>query len=244
MKSRAPRTRIYLAPPITAGAARVLDADQVHYLTRVLRLTNGMDFFCFDGTGNLFRATLAQADGRRYVVEVGECMESTPAPHHRLHLVQALLKGSAMDEVIQKATELGATDLWLLAAARSNVDRSADYARRKRTHWLRVIESAAAQCHQLHLPALHGPFDLAACLTALEGTTLILLDPGAPPLPLTPPDGDLAVLIGPEGGWTDAERAELAARGARRHGLGTLVLRAETAPLAILAALRHGSGWA
>ena len=75
------------------------------------------------------------------------------------------------------------------------------------------------------------------------GSTALLLDPGAAPLPRDLPDGALAVLIGPEGGWDDAERAHAISHGARAYGLGSLVLRAETAPLAVLAALRHSRGW-
>jgi 16S rRNA (uracil1498-N3)-methyltransferase len=81
------------------------------------------------------------------------------------------------------------------------------------------------------------------CLAELNGVAVLLLDPGAPPLPLAPPGGALAVLVGPEGGWTDQERALALRHGAMPCGLGRLILRAETAPLAVLAAMRHARGW-
>jgi 16S rRNA (uracil1498-N3)-methyltransferase len=235
--------RLYLPPPFAPGAERVLDADQTHYLTRVLRLPRGSTLICFDGVGSAWRATLTAISGRHATLRFDEELEHRPAPLHRLHLVQGILKGAAMDEVIQKSTELGATDLWLFDAARSNVSLAQERRGRKLEHWQRIVESAAAQCHQLHLPILHGPLPLADCLDALSATQLLLLDPGAPPLPLEPPEGTLAVLVGPEGGWSESERTLAIARGALVCGLGRLVLRAETAPLAVLAALRHSRHW-
>jgi 16S rRNA (uracil1498-N3)-methyltransferase len=236
--------RLYLPPPLAAGSDRILDADQTHYLTRVLRLPRGAVIVCFDGAGAAWEATLADVTGRAATLRIERLIEHTDPPAGRLHLVQALLKGAAMDEVIQKATELGATDIWPLAAARSNVGLDGERLSRKREHWQRVIESAAAQCRQLYLPQLHELSRLDACLAQLNDVRLLLLDPGAPPLPRTLPEGALAVLIGPEGGWDEAERARAIALGARPCGLGALVLRAETAPLAVLAALRHSRGWA
>jgi 16S rRNA (uracil1498-N3)-methyltransferase len=235
--------RLHLPPPLAAGTDRPLDSEQTHYLTRVLRLSRGAQIVCFDGAGSAWEAVLVAVAGRTATLRIERLLERTDPPGDRLHLVQGLLKGPAMDEVIQKATELGATDIWLLAAARSNVGLDGERVSRKREHWQRVVESAAAQCRQLHLPRLHGPLRLDECLAGVAGASLLLLDPGAPPLPRTLPDGSLAVLIGPEGGWDDAERSRAHAHGARACGLGALVLRAETAPLAVLAALRHSRGW-
>jgi len=235
---------LYLPPPLSAGTEQVLDPDRAHYLTRVLRLPRGAGLICFDGTGTAYQATLSRIQGKTAALQIEAEVERRPAPDRRLHLVQGLLKGAAMDEVIQKATELGATDLWLIAADRSNVALSPDRLDRKRDHWQRIVESAAAQCRQLHLPRLQGPLELAACLAALAGTALLMLDPGAPPLPQALPMGNLALLVGPEGGWSDLERKLAADHGVHRYGLGSLILRAETAPLAALAAIRHSGGWA
>jgi len=235
--------RLYLPPPLAAGTERPLDAEQTHYVSRVLRLPRGAELLCFDGEGSAWRGTLAAVSARSATVRLEALIESIPPPGARLHLAQGLLKGAAMDQVVQKATELGATDIWLLAAARSNLALDADRLDRKRGHWQRVIESAATQCQQLHLPRLHGPMPLGECLAALQETRIMLLDPGAPPLPLEATVGPVTALIGPEGGWTDAERALALTQGAQPCGLGRLVLRAETAPLAVLAALRHSRRW-
>jgi len=236
--------RLYLPPPLSTGAELTLDPERAHYLVRVLRLARDARLICFDGEGSAWLSTLITASPKAATVRLDELLEQTPSPAATLHLAQGLLKGAAMDQVIQKATELGLTDLWLVAAARSNVSLDPSRMERKLAHWRKIIQNAAEQCHQLHLPRLHGPLPLAHCLAALSETHLIMLDPGAPVLPLQIAANAVGLLIGPEGGWNEPERALAARHGAHRHGLGPLILRAETAPLAVLAAIRHGRGWA
>jgi 16S rRNA (uracil1498-N3)-methyltransferase len=236
--------RLFVPPPLAADSSVELDPDRSHYLTRVLRLHPGAALVCMDGAGNAFEAELRAADRRGATLAIGALIEHRPLPQPPLHLVQGLLKGPAMDEVVQKATELGASAIWIVRAERSNVALDGERAARKVTHWRRVLEHAAQQSGQLHLPGLHGPMDLGGCLEGVATTSLVMLDPGGPPLPLSLPRMPLAVMIGPEGGWTEAERALAHHHGARRYGLGPLVLRAETAPLAALAAIRHGWHWA
>jgi 16S rRNA (uracil1498-N3)-methyltransferase len=235
--------RIYHPPPLESGQRLELDRERAHYLTRVLRLRRGETVECFDGRGSAWQAALAAATARSAVLVLGERVACEPEPEPAVHLLQGLLKGAAMDLVVQKAVELGATDLWPLKADRSNVGTDDERAARKRGHWARVIESAAEQCGALHLTRLHNTVTLGTVL-ASPPAPLLLLDPGGPALPLSLPRAPVALLIGPEGGWSAAERDRCAAAGIERFGLGRRVLRAETAPLAALAALRHGWGWA
>jgi 16S rRNA (uracil1498-N3)-methyltransferase len=239
--------RLYLPASLSSslrpGQRLDLDRERAHYLTRVLRLRRGEALVCFDGAGRAWSATLAAASNRSATLEIGTLVADEPAPTPPLHLVQGLLKGTAMDAVVQKSVELGATDVWPVKTERSNVPGDDERLLRKHGHWQRVIESAAEQCGALHLTRLHQPLTLSALLADLPDVRLLLLDPGAPVLPLDLPRTELAVMVGPEGGWSDGERAACAAAGAQRFGLGSRVLRAETAPLAALAALRHGWGW-
>jgi 16S rRNA (uracil1498-N3)-methyltransferase len=236
--------RLYLPTLLAADQALTLDRDRAHYLTRVLRLRRGESLVCFDGRGHAWQASLLEATARSAVLEIGRLIADEPPPHPQVHLVQGLLKGAAMDQVVQKATELGATDVWPVRTERSNAVTDPERLTRKQTHWQRVVESAAEQCGALHLPRLHEVRDLREFLADPPEASLLMLDPGGEPLPLQLPRRSLALLIGPEGGWSDAERAAAADAGVPRHGLGSRVLRAETAPLAALAALRHGWGWA
>ena len=235
--------RLYVPPPLDPRHPLVLDRERAHYLTRVLRLKRGAQLLCFDGAGHAWPATLVDASSRSATLALGTPEPYQPPPQPTLHLVQGLLKGNAMDDVVQKAVQLGATDLWPIRAERSNLPAGPERLARKLDHWQRIVESAAQQCGARHLTRLHGERTLAEFLAAPPPARLFMLDPGAPTLPLTLPRADLALLIGPEGGWSDEERSLAGSAGAAVHGLGDRVLRAETAPLAALAALRHGWGW-
>ena len=234
--------RFFHPPPLEPGQSLILGRERAHYLTRVLRLRRGEALVCFDGAGRAVKATLDDAGPRSATLRLLEIVEQAPEPSPRLHLVQALLKGASLDLVMQKATELGASDIHPVIATRSNVPLDPGRLARKVEHWQRVIENAAEQCGALHLPRLHAVRTLDAWL-AEPPASCILLHPGAPVLPTDLAAVDLALLVGPEGGWTDEERAAAVAAGAREHGLGSRILRGETAPLAALAALRHGWGW-
>jgi 16S rRNA (uracil1498-N3)-methyltransferase len=235
--------RLYIRPPLAAGTTLTLDREKAHYLTRVLRLRPGEAVTCFDGEGHAWAATLLDATPREARLAVADLIAEAAPPEPRLHLVQALLKGASMDLVMQKSTELGATDLWPVTAERSQLPGDPARLDRKLAHWRRVVESAAEQCGALHMPTLHAPVPLPTWIAGPPDAALLLLDPGAPALPVDLPRAATAVLIGPEGGWTDAERQALEKAGARRFGLGERILRGETAPLAVLSALRHSWGW-
>ncbi len=90
---------------------------------------------------------------------------------------------------------------------------------------------------------MHEPRRLEAFIDERPCQRLILLDPGAAALPRELPFESMALLVGPEGGWTEQERERSEAAGADRYGLGELILRAETAPIAALAAVRQTWGW-
>lgn len=235
--------RLYHPPPLETGQTLTLDRVGDHYLTRVLRLRRGEQLECFDGAGRAWVATLQAASPRSATLRVGALLADEPEPQPRLHLVQGLLKGGAMDLVVQKATELGATDLWPVLAERSNVPTAEARLARKFQHWQRIAESATEQCGGRHLPRLHPVTDLEAFLGGGPDAQLILLDPEAAILPPSLPRLDTCLLIGPEGGWSPRERDAVLAAGGRRHALGARILRGETAPLATLAAVRHGWGW-
>ncbi len=197
--------------------------------------------FCGDGDG--YEAHVANADTRACEVRTGRVIEHEPPPRLRLHLAQAMIKGERLDFVMQKSTELGVTDIWPIETERTEVHIEGPRVSRRETHWQRIIESAAEQCGRLRLPVLHAPMSLRALLAGRPAVQTLLLDPGAPALDDVPALSDTLLLVGPEGGFTDAERAAAKVSGARSMGLGRLILRADTAPLAALAVLRQSWGW-
>ena len=235
--------RIYLEASLEPGETVRLDSENAHYLTRVMRLKAGDAVRCFNGTGREHAARLTEAKPRSCSIEIAEELRKAQEPSLRLHLAQGWLKGQAMDSVIQKATELGVTDIWLIEATRSNVRIDARRAAGRLQHWRGVARSASEQSERLFLPKVHGPRRLEALLNEPPCERLILLDPGAAALPGALAYESLALLVGPEGGWTEPERQLCEVAGADRYGLGEFVLRAETAPIAALAAVRQSWGW-
>lgn len=212
--------RLWVEALAAPGERVPLGPTSSHHALRVLRLPRGAEVVVFDGTGRQARASLVDVtDGAALVEVIGPA--TTAAPAHPLHLVLGLLKGPAMDLAVRMATEAGATDIHVVQAARS-VARG-DRADR----WARIAASAAQQCGRADIPRVHPVVALADALGALPALDLRVAVPGAPRL--EPATGPAAICVGPEGGFTDAELACLLERGARPAGLGSWVLRADTA---------------
>jgi 16S rRNA (uracil1498-N3)-methyltransferase len=237
-----PEPRLYVDTDLAPGRPLTLDPDRSHYLCRVLRQRRGDYVTLFGGDGNVYGATILVADARSCEVELGAVVGREPPPRVRLHVAQALIKSERQDWMLQKATELGATDLWLLVSEHTEVHVTGARLERRLQHWQRVIVSATEQCGRLRLPQLHGPMPLPALLQTLPAQQLLLLDPGAPPL-AAPSYCDTMLLLGPEGGLSDVERAAAIAAGASPMGLGSLILRSDTAPVAAISVLRQAWGW-
>ncbi|MGE0625178.1 MAG: 16S rRNA (uracil(1498)-N(3))-methyltransferase [Pseudomonadales bacterium] len=225
------------------GTAVTLSSEQAHYLGRVLRLKPGEEVGLFDGRGREWGARLVSISSREASAEIVCLTRSEPAPEP-LVLVQAWLKGSAMDTVVQKAVELGVTGIRLLSADRSNVKLDERRLANKIAHLNRVARSAVEQCESLWLPELSCVNGLRTLLDTPADSRVLFLDPGAPPLSAGSNPAPITLVVGPEGGWSEAERRlALADPAVTAAGLGDLTLRAETAPLAALAAIRQDWGW-
>jgi 16S rRNA (uracil1498-N3)-methyltransferase len=227
--------RLYLPGPYTRGPA-ALDPSRTHYLKSVLRLRDGAAVLLFDGAGQTASAT-ARHSGRDLMLEIEAVHPPEAAPAPRIHLAWGLLKSKAQEQLLRKATELGATDLWPVYTDHTHEPRKAlPAANDARAH--AVIASAAEQCGQNWLPALHPGRDLRDLLAALPATARLAMDQHGSDWPHALPQTDTLLLVGPEGGWSDAERAAFDAADVGRVQLGPLVLRAETAPLVALSHLR------
>ncbi len=233
---------MYVEAKLAAATALTLDSERSHYLCRVLRQRRGDDVLLFCGDGIGYRAQIDDPDPRACRVSILEVIETEAPPRLKLHLAQAMIKGERLDFVVQKATELGVTDIWLLETQRTEVRYAGSRVIRRETHWHRIVQGAAEQCRRLTLPTLHPPISLHDLLTQRPAHQVLLLEPGAPPID-APPEVDTLLLVGPEGGFSDAERTSAHALGAQSIGMGSLILRADTAPVAALSILRQAWGW-
>ena len=250
--------RLFLEPEVLANATASaigsvagrdaenqvrLDRARSHYLTRVLRLKKDASLLCFDGRGQEWLARVAEADPRACLLTLTGRSRAENSPGPRLVLAQAWLKGSAMDVVVHKSTELGATDIVPLLTSRTNVQLDEQRTASKLSHWSRITCSTCEQCGRLFLPEIHEPVQLGVFLDHLPTADCRFLDAGQPVLSVAATPAPMTIIVGPEGGWTPEERSALLAGGVRGAGLGDTTLRAETTPLAVLAAIRHSRGW-
>lgn len=232
--------RLYLAPSshsLQAASEITLSREQSHYLRSVLRLRSGSDLELFNGLGEVAQATLLEIDRRSASLAITE-LATVPPPSRRLFCAPAVLKNQAMDRVIQKATELGATDLAPLYTEHTQIPNNARNSAARQQHWQRIVESTAEQCGQNHLPKLHEPVTLSEFLEALPAEQGILLALGGKAFPSNLAAKDTLVLSGPEGGWSEGEIDQMCQVGLQTAQIGSLVLRAETAPLAGLVSVQ------
>ena len=216
-----------------------LPGPVAHHAERVLRLAVGDVVTLFDGRGGECAATLL-ALGKQPVARLGPRLEADCESPLQITLVQALASGDKMDWVVQKAVELGAVAIQPVAAERSVLKLAGDRADKRVAHWQQIAVAACEQSGRNRVPQVAPILPLAKYLAqAFDGTRLVLAPGAAGALAgKARPSGPLAVLIGPEGGWSPAELALAEHAGCAPLALGPRVLRTETAGLAALAALQ------
>jgi 16S rRNA (uracil1498-N3)-methyltransferase len=156
----------------------------------------------------------------------------------QLHLAIGISRGERMDYAIQKSVELGVSQISPLFSSRSMVRLKPDRRNKRVAHWQGVIRSACEQSGRSRLPILNPPTELSDWLSSHPGG-LMLYHQATDTLATRPaPGSELNLLIGPEGGLSDAERAKAVEHGYKAVRLGPRVLRTETAPIAALAAIQ------
>ena len=201
----------------------VLSADDRHHLSRVLRLRDGDALTVCDAAGRWRPASFGDR-----LVAAGDVVE-VPPPAREVAVGFALIKSGRPELVVQKLTELGVDRILLLSAERSVVMWDEGKAAVQLHRLTRVVREAGMQSRRVRLPVLEP---LRQASVVARDLTVAMAEPGGSGL-----DGDVGVLlIGPEGGWTEAELGDR-----RRVGLGSTVLRAETAAIAagaLMVALR------
>jgi 16S rRNA (uracil1498-N3)-methyltransferase len=232
--------RFYCAQALSIGATIALP-DHVAHHVQVLRLALGAHITVFNGEGGEFTATLCLIEKKRVNAEIKTFSPREVELPYAFTLAQALPEASKMDEIVQKAVELGVTAIQPLAAQRCVVRLTAERASKKITHWQGIIIAAAEQSGRNRLANVAEPANFDDWIAQHDLHRRILLSPRAeqslsdwarhhPPQAVT-------VMIGPEGGFTEKEEKLAEAHGALVLSIGSRVLRTETAGMAALSAL-------
>jgi 16S rRNA (uracil1498-N3)-methyltransferase len=232
--------RFYFAQPLNIGDQLDLPPDVAHHV-QVLRHAIGDHITLFNGEGGEFTATITAIEKRRASVEIKTFSPREAELRYAVTLAQALPEAAKMDWIIEKAVELGVGAIQPLAAQRCVVRLSAERAQKRHQHWHGVIVSAAEQSGRNRLPALAEVADFSHWIARQDLHLRILLTPRAEQSlsdwARHHPAQSVALLIGPEGGLTQAEEDAACAQGALALSMGPRILRTETAGLAALAAL-------
>jgi len=215
---------VVVEPEALSGAAVTLSGDAYHHLFRVCRLARDQELRLVDGRGaaRWGRATRVEAD--RATVELGAVAPSNE-PQLSLELWVAPPRSRRAGWLVEKATEVGVAAIRFVATHRGTRNLSKQGVERLQ----RVALAAVEQCHRARVPEVTGLHRWEACLERLDSSVAWVLAPGGGSIADAPTVGSMALVVGPEGGWTAEEVSQLAEHGALGVGLGPRVLRVETA---------------
>jgi 16S rRNA (uracil1498-N3)-methyltransferase len=228
----------FLAPDLgREGDSAVLPADESHHLARVLRLVAGDRVAVFDGKGREFAARVEHADRMRASVRLLTPIEAAPEPRVPYVLVQAVLKGPGMDDIVRDATMVGARAIQPVLTSHVVVK---DLKRAVTERWQRVALASAKQCRRAVVPEVHPTQPFEKWLQSRDhDLRLLFVEPSAgwETKPLRhfigqPAPTSAAVIVGPEGGWNKPEIESAVDAGCVPVTLGGLTLRADAMALA------------
>jgi len=235
--------RFYCPAPLQTGLALSLPPGVARHV-QVLRMQPGDVITLFNGEGGQFEATVTRMGRSDVDVEVGVHHPVEREAPCQVHFLAGITANERMDWLVEKATELGAASITPVMAERSVLKLKGERADKKLAHWQGVAVAAAEQCGRNRVTRIDNACTLAQWLaqhpaSAGSGVRLVLsLSDGTRPLAeAVQGQMDVTLLSGPEGGLSPAEEALALSAGFVPVTLGPRVLRAETAPLAVLAAL-------
>ncbi len=234
--------RFYCPPPLPLSTNFELPAAAAHHASRVLRLRVNDEVQIFDGCGNALDATINHISGKCVMLGNLQTCMAQPASILSIVLAQAMCSSDKMDLIVQKATELGASEILPVQTQRSVAKLSGTRAEKRAEHWRSIAIAACEQSGRNDLPQIHVPQDIETWMLSVQntpGSKFILLPGGATQLQLQPkPLMRVTLLIGPEGGFS-ADEANIALQmGFAPILLGPRVLRTETAAIASISALQ------
>ena len=238
----------FFAPALDHGDETVaLPRDEAEHLTRVLRLSTGDTVAVFDGRGHEYLGRVAGVTGRRDVrVQLISRVEPAAEPAVPLTLAQAVLKADKMDDIVRDAVMLGVAVIHPIVTRRTETTVAAVVKGSRLERWRRIALASVKQSGRATLPEIRLPLRFEDFLDEPPASMpLMLVEPAASAsvesigaLRGAAIPSDAAVLVGPEGGWTEEERTMAARRGVRLITLGHRTLRADAVPVAAISVLQ------
>lgn len=232
--------RVYTETPLAVSATTVLSGEASHHLLRVLRCRRNDRVILFNGLGGSYTGRIVSGSTRRVEVEILDFEPETAQPPLLITLGLGISRSLHMDYAVQKSVELGVHRIVPLYTERSNVKLDQPRVRSRMEHWQKIVIHACEQSGRNILPVLDGPRGLDDWVSGCQHPARFVLAPSARQTlaEVTPNGREAGMLVGPEGGLTDAELAQAEERGYVPVALGPRILRTETAAAAAVTALQ------
>ncbi len=232
--------RFYIETELTTGNTIELTESVFHHWVRVLRAKEQDQAIFFNGKGGEYVVTLIQINKKTAFASVDQFEAADRTAPFKVILGQVMSKGDRMDYAIQKATELGVSTIQLLTSERCEMRLKYDRDQKKLDHWQSVAIAACEQCGMNRIPVILPPVALADWVKSELPAARFVLAPNKDQqnvlLDCSP---DLALLIGPEGGLSEAEINTANQHHFQNWCIGERILRTETAPVVALSILNY-----
>ncbi len=225
----------FFVPRLAEGVSRiVLEGEEHRHLAKAARVRPGETVWLFDGSGRRFLARVETVGEERTSLAVLKA-EEPETPRTRVMLAACLVEARKFDAILEKASELGCSDVLPVESARS-LKAPGERAEKKLERWRRIAREAAKQCKSRFLTEVHPPRPLRDLLREPPAERRIFLsEHGGRPLRDVVADAGpdaVVLLVGPTGGWTEGEERDIRRAGFEAASLGRRILKSETAALA------------
>ena len=232
--------RVYSPQTMAIGDCIELEAGAARHLTSALRMNSGQLVTLFNGQGGEYTAELVEAKKGKATVRIAAFDQTNRESSLSIHLAIGISRGERMDWIMQKATELGVSEITPLFTERCEVKLSGDRLDKKVVHWQQVAISACEQSQRNRVPTINNPLKLEQWQTSCDTSLKLVLHHRTDKSlkNMQQPSAQIALLIGPEGGLSETEIEQAMALDFQPLGLGPRVLRTETAPLAAISILQ------
>ncbi|HEY6529226.1 MAG TPA: 16S rRNA (uracil(1498)-N(3))-methyltransferase [Cellvibrionaceae bacterium] len=235
--------RVFVPLPFSSEAEINLPETQAHYLTRVLRMDAGRPLFVFNGEGGSYSAEIIQASKNTCLIKLGHFTPDNFQSPLNCSLAIGISKGDRFEYVLQKACELGVTQIYPLFTSRTEVRLDTARQSKKTEHWQQVLISSCEQNGRNLIPQLNTPQSIIEFLPqATADLKLVLHHRANQALNSYATPQSVCLLIGPEGGLSEVEINQAQQQGFNPLALGPRILRTETAPLVVLSLVQYQWG--
>ena len=238
--------RFYHSNPLDLNQIIILDEFTSHHALRVMRVKVNDFLVIFNGDGFDYKGRVSDINKKTINVEILSKEKNNSESPININLFQSISSNEKMDMVIQKATELGVSNIQPIFTSRSTVKLSLDRIKKRLMHWRQVSISACEQSGRSKIPTIKSPIEFDQISEGIKTNSLnLLLHPDNLEESSNLPkeySGDINIFIGPEGGFSQDEVLLLKKQNCINIQLGPRILRTETAPLAIIAILQYKYG--